>query len=160
MKNRLNKAVTTLVGADATVAGNLVFDRGCHVGGIVKGDVSAPGNENSELTVAQTGRIEGNAKAARMLIQGTVVGDLRCTGTVTLKSTARVEGSIEYGQIEVEKGAIVKGQLLMSSAEAAGSADAAAIADAATSAAPVRSAAPARNGPDLAPAKPMQPSLS
>lgn len=122
MKNRLNNAVTTLVGADATVTGNLVFDRGCHVGGNVKGDVSALGNKKSELTVAQTGRIEGNAKAARMLIQGAVVGDLCCSGTVTLSSTARIEGSIEYGQIEIEKGAVVKGQLLMGSAGPDGSA--------------------------------------
>ena len=122
MKNRLKNAVTTLVGTDTTVTGNLIFDGGCHVGGILKGDVSALGNKKSELTIAQTGRIEGNAKAARMLIQGTVVGDLCCRGTITLTSTARVEGSIEYGQIEIEKGALVKGQLLMSSAGSAGSA--------------------------------------
>lgn len=121
MKNRLNNAVTTLVGSDATVTGNLIFDRGCHVAGTVKGDVSAPGNKKSELAVAQTGRIEGNARAARMLIQGTIVGDLRCSGTVTLKSTARIEGSIAYGQIEIEKGAVVKGQLLVGSADSAGS---------------------------------------
>lgn len=129
MKNRLKNSVTTLVGADATVNGNLVFDRGCHVGGIVNGDVSAPDNEKSELTVAQTGRIEGNARAARMLVQGTVVGDLCCRGTVTLTSTARVEGSIEYGQIEVEKGAVVKGQLLMGSAGSASRSAAASVPD-------------------------------
>lgn len=113
MKNRLNNAVTTLVGADATVTGNLVFERGCHVGGVVKGDVTASDGQKSELSVAQTGRIEGNARAARMVIEGAVVGDLFCSGTVTLRSTARVEGSIEYGHIEIEKGAVAKGQLKM-----------------------------------------------
>lgn len=121
MKNRLNNAVTTLVGNDATVTGNLIFDQGCHVAGTVKGDVSAPDNKKSELAVAQTGRIEGNARAARMLIQGTIVGDLRCSGTITLKSTARIEGSIAYGQIEIEKGAVVKGQLLVGSADSTSS---------------------------------------
>ncbi len=125
MKNRLNNAVTTLVGSDATVTGNLVFDRGCHVAGTVKGDVSAPDNKKSELAVAQTGRIEGNARAARMLIEGTIVGDLTCSGTVTLKSTARIEGAIAYEQIEVEKGAVVKGRLLMGSADSADSVTAA-----------------------------------
>ena len=142
MKNRLNNAVTTLVGSDATVTGNLVFDRGCHVAGTVKGDVSAPGNKKSELTVAQTGRIEGNARAARMLIQGTIVGDLRCSGTVTLKSTARIEGSIAYGQIEIEKGAVVKGQLLVGSAE------------------PASSVAAAGSRPESTAARQIQPSLS
>ncbi len=142
MKNRLNNAVTTLIGSDATVTGNLIFDGGCHVAGTVKGDVSAPGNKKSELAVAPTGRIEGNARSARMLIQGTIVGDLRCSGTVTLKSTARVEGSIAYGQIEIEKGAVVKGQLLVGSADSAGS---------------VATGAP---GPESRPARQMQPSLS
>ena len=142
MKSRLKNAVTTLIGPDATVNGNLVFELGCHVGGIVKGDVSAPGDEKSELAVASTGRIEGNAGAARMLIQGTIVGDLCCKGTVTLTSTARVEGSIEYGQIEMEKGAVVTGQLLMISADTPGS------------------AARAAGGSNPAGAKPMQPSLN
>ena len=142
MKNRLNNAVTTLVGTDATVTGNLIFDRGCHVAGTVKGDVSAPGNKKSELAVAQTGRIEGNARAARMLIQGTIVGDLRCSGTVTLKSTARIEGSIAYGQIEIEKGAVVKGQLLIGSAG------------------PTSEATAVGTGSESTPARHMQPNLS
>ena len=126
MKKRLKKTVTTLIGADATVAGNLIFDRGCHVGGTVKGDVSTRENKKSELSVAPTGRIEGNARAARMLIQGTVLGDLNCGGTVTLTSTARIEGSIEYGQIEMEKGAVVKGQLQTGSVRSPSSVSAAA----------------------------------
>ena len=142
MKNRLNNAVTTLVGSDATVTGNLIFDRGCHVAGTVKGDVSAPDNKKSELAVAQTGRIEGNARAARMLIQGTIVGDLYCSGTVTLKSTARIEGSIAYEQIEVEKGAVVMGRLLVGSADSAGS------------------VAAAGHGPESSSANRMQPSLT
>ena len=117
MKNRLNNAVTTLVGSDATVSGNVVFKQGCHVAGVVRGDVTAPVNKKTELTVAQSGRIEGNAQAGRMLIQGTVVGDLQCGGTITLASTARVQGSIEYGQIEIEKGAVIKGSLTMPSTD-------------------------------------------
>ena len=141
MKKRLKKAVTTLIGADATVAGNLDFDSGCHVSGTVRGDVSAPGDKESELTVGQTGHIEGNARAVRMLIQGTVLGDLFCSGTVTLSATARVRGSIEYGQIEIQKGAVVKGQLLARSGDSA------------------RSAA-AGPRPDSGPAERVQPSLS
>ncbi len=117
MKNRLNNTVTTLIGTDATVTGDLVFKQGCHVAGIVRGDVTASTGKKTELTVAPTGRVEGNAQAGRMLIQGTVVGNLRCNGTITLASTARVQGSIEYGQIEIEKGAVIKGNLTMPSPE-------------------------------------------
>ena len=113
MKIRLNNAVTTLVGADATVSGNLAFRQGCHIAGMVKGDVIATGDKKSEVTVAQGGKVEGNVRAARMLIQGRVVGDLRCSGTLTLTASARVDGSIEYGQIEIEKGAVVTGSLVM-----------------------------------------------
>lgn len=126
MKSRLKNKVTTLIGADVTVAGNLIFEHGCHVGGTVKGDVSGPDNKHSELAVAPTGRIEGNTRAGCMLIQGTILGDLRCGGTVTLTSTARIEGSIQCAQIEMEKGAIMKGQLLMSSSKSSESIAAAA----------------------------------
>ena len=118
MKSRLNNSVTTLVGTDAIITGNLTFKHGCHVAGVVKGDVMVAGGKKTELTVAQGGRVEGNAQAARMLIQGTVVGDLCCSGTVSLSSSGRVQGSIEYGEIEIEKGAIIRGSLTMLSARA------------------------------------------
>ena len=117
MKNRLNNSVTTLVGSDAIIMGNLTFRQGCHVAGVVKGDVMATNGKKTELTVAQGGRVEGNAQAARLLIQGTVVGDLCCSGTVSLASSARVQGSIEYGEIEIEKGAVIRGSLTMLSAK-------------------------------------------
>ena len=113
MKNRLNNAVTTLVGADAMISGNISFKQGCHVAGVVKGDVIAASEKKSEVRIAQGGKVEGNVQAGRMLIQGQVLGDLRCSGTLTLAASARIEGSIEYGQIEIEKGAVVKGSLLM-----------------------------------------------
>ena len=111
MKKRLNKAVTTLVGPDAKIMGNLLFGSGCHVAGVVQGDVLPTEGDKTELTVAESGRIEGNALSANMLIEGTVQGDLTCKGVVSLSGTARVEGSIEYGEIEIEKGALVKGSL-------------------------------------------------
>lgn len=120
MKKRSKNAVTTLVGTDAEVSGNLTFKQGCHVAGVIKGDVIAANDKKSELTVAPSGRIDGNVQAARMLIQGKVVGDLRCSGTVTLSASARIEGSIEYGQIEIEKGAVVKGSLVMPTAGSSG----------------------------------------
>ena len=109
MKHRLNNNVTTLVGPDATVNGNLQFGRGCHIAGRVQGDVMAASEGKSQLSVAPDGKIEGNAKCASMQIQGTVVGDLICSGTISLTSSARVEGSIEYGEIEIQKGAVVTG---------------------------------------------------
>ena len=113
MKRRLSNAVTTLVGADSEISGNVAFGQGCHVAGVVTGDVTAAGKEKSEVSVAEGGRVEGNVEADRVLIQGTVVGDLRCRGKLTLTASARIEGSIEFGQIQIEKGAMVKGNLAM-----------------------------------------------
>ncbi len=118
MKSRLNNSVTTLVGTDSIITGNLTFRHGCHVAGVVKGDVMAASGKKTELTVAQGGRVEGNAQATRMLIHGTVVGDLCCSGTISLSSSGRVQGSIEYAEIEIEKGAIIRGSLTMLSAKA------------------------------------------
>ncbi len=111
MKSSLNKAVTTLVGADTTVTGNMLIGRGCHVAGTVRGDVLAESSEKGALSVAEGAKIEGNVRASIMLIEGTVLGDLACSGTVSLAASARVEGSIEYGQIEIEQGAFLTGSL-------------------------------------------------
>ena len=113
MKKRLSNAVTTVVGADTEISGTVTFNQGCHVAGVVTGDVVAASEEKSEVSVAEGARVEGNVEAARVLIQGTVVGDLRCRGKLTLTASARIEGSIEFGQIQIEKGAMVKGSLAM-----------------------------------------------
>ena len=119
MKTRMTKSVTTLVGPDARVMGNLHFGQGCHVAGLVRGDVMGADDKKAELTMAESGKIEGHAHAAGMLIEGTVVGDLFCSGTVSLGASARVEGSIEYGEIEIAKGAVVTGNLKMMTADSA-----------------------------------------
>lgn len=120
MKTRMTKSVTTLVGSDTRIAGNVLFRKGCHVAGVVQGDVIGKDGKKAELTMAQSGKIEGNAHAAIMLIEGTVLGDLFCSGTVSLGPSARVEGSIEYGEIEIAKGAVVSGSLKRMGADAAG----------------------------------------
>lgn len=119
MKTRMTKSITTLVGSDTRIVGSLLFGQGCHVAGIVQGDVMGEDDEKAELTMAQSGKIEGNAHAVRMLIEGTVVGDLFCAGTVSLGASARIEGSIEYEKIEIEKGAVVTGLLKRRGADAA-----------------------------------------
>ena len=76
--------------------------------------MKAKNEKKSSLIVGREGRIEGNARAANMTIEGTVIGDLDCSGVISLSSSAQVRGSIQYRNIQVQKGAVVTGRLINS----------------------------------------------
>jgi cytoskeletal protein CcmA (bactofilin family)/DNA-directed RNA polymerase subunit RPC12/RpoP len=83
-----------------------------------------------ELTIYSSAQIKGTFKAARLIIPaanhfrwaepilvgsaeiaGELVNDLRVKGTIVVKSTARLFGNLEAGNLVIEDGAVVVGKL-------------------------------------------------
>ena len=52
------------------------------------------------------------------MLKGTVKGDIHARGRVVLGATARVEGNVYYGVIEMTLGAQIMGKLVVSQPEA------------------------------------------
>lgn len=105
-------AINTLVGADTKVHGDIEFTGGFHVDGYVRGNVKAPKDKNSVLTISERGCVEGTVMVAHVLLNGTVKGDVCATERVELGATARVIGNVQYKLIEMAIGAEVNGKLI------------------------------------------------
>jgi cytoskeletal protein CcmA (bactofilin family) len=58
-KRRKDAAITTLVGSDTRVHGDVEFKGGCLVDGFVKGNVKAVDDENATLSISERGCVEG-----------------------------------------------------------------------------------------------------
>lgn len=110
-KNR-EFAISTLIGSDAVISGGLAFKGGLHVDGLVKGDVTAREDATAVITLGPSARIEGDVRVPRVILDGTVVGDVYSTASVELAPNARVMGNIYYHVIEMSIGAEVNGQLI------------------------------------------------
>ena len=103
--------IDTLIGKASRVHGDLEFTGGLHLDGSIAGNVRADPSEDSSLSVSETGSIEGNVEATNVMLNGTVKGDILARHRVVLGATARVQGNVFYGVIEMTLGAQIMGKL-------------------------------------------------
>ena len=67
-KNRREAAITTLVGADTRVQGDIEFTGGCLVDGYVKGNVRSSKDEHATLSISERGCVEGTVEEIESMI--------------------------------------------------------------------------------------------
>jgi cytoskeletal protein CcmA (bactofilin family) len=110
--------VDTLISKSVRVQGDVEFQGGLHLDGRIVGSVSSDDSRGSTLSVSETGFIEGAVQVPNVLLNGAVKGDIHARERVVLGATARVEGSVYYGTIEMTLGAQIKGKLVRLSPDA------------------------------------------
>ena len=105
-------AVNTVIGQQSRVEGDIHFSGSLQIDGAIKGNVIAEEGSSSILTVSEHGSIEGNVQVEVVVLNGTVIGDIRSGERVELASKARVNGDVYYHLIEMAMGAEVNGSLI------------------------------------------------
>jgi len=101
----------TLIAAGADVAGDISFTGTLHIQGTVRGNIVVQG-ESGSLVVAETGRVEGEIRVPRVVVNGRVEGDVHALEHLELASRAVVEGNVYYTVIEMLAGSQVDGRLI------------------------------------------------
>jgi cytoskeletal protein CcmA (bactofilin family) len=76
------------------------------VHGTVEGEVVA-----RELLVGSTGTITGKVSVDQADIQGKIFERIEAKVCLSLRKTGRIEGSAIYGEIEIEKGGVLSGEV-------------------------------------------------
>ena len=117
--------IDTLIGKGVRVEGDIDFLGGMHLDGAIAGNVRSNSAPDSTLSVSETGSIEGSVEVPNVILQGRVRGDIRAAERVVLGATARVEGDVYYGVIEMTLGAQIMGKLVRLAPAAAAAATAA-----------------------------------
>ena len=103
--------IDTLIGKAARVQGDIDFQGGLHLDGRIIGTVRSDESRESTLSVSETGSIEGAVQVPNVVLNGTIQGDIHAIERVVLGATARVEGNVCYGIIEMTLGAHIIGKL-------------------------------------------------
>ncbi|WP_457672944.1 bactofilin family protein [Thiolapillus sp.] len=104
--------ISTVVGVDTRISGDVSFSSGMHVDGVVKGNVTGLPDTGATLVVSQGGRIEGDVRVENLILDGTIVGDVFACNRVELAAGATVSGTVHYALLEMAMGARVNGQLI------------------------------------------------
>jgi cytoskeletal protein CcmA (bactofilin family) len=109
---RPNLAVDTLIGANTTIRGDVVFAGGLHIDGKVYGSLTAESGQGAVLVLSDKGVIEGELRAPHVVINGQVRGNIYAAERVELAAKAKVTGNIYYRLLEMTAGAEVNGQIV------------------------------------------------
>ncbi|WP_241485242.1 bactofilin family protein [Psychroserpens damuponensis] len=83
------------------ITGDIISEGDFRIEGTIQGNIKTPG----KVVIGKTGVINGTLKSANADIEGKFTGKLLLTDTLSLKSSAHVEGEVMVGKLAVEPGA-------------------------------------------------------
>ena len=96
-----------IVGRDIKLTGNI----GSCEKIVVEGDVEAELTDCREIEVTANGTFTGDADVEKAVIGGQFEGKLTVRSTLAVRSSGRVSGTIRFGQLEVEPGGEIVGDI-------------------------------------------------
>jgi cytoskeletal protein CcmA (bactofilin family) len=100
----------THIGPSALFEGDLTSDEDISVAGRVVGNLHL---RNAALIVAQSGRLESVVRAARVVVHGTVEGNITASERIELTPSAQVTGDLSATQVVITDGATFHGRIDM-----------------------------------------------
>lgn len=103
---------TTMIAQGTELKGDILFEGGLLVEGVITGNVTAEPGSDALLRLSEVGRIEGEIRAPNVIINGKVTGNVYSSGHVELAAKAIVNGDVHYNLIEMVMGAEVNGSLV------------------------------------------------
>ncbi len=104
--------IDSLIGRQTEFSGDVRFAGGLHVDGNINGNVLADEDSDAVLTLSEHGSIRGQISVPQVVLSGEVIGDVYADRHVELTSSARINGDVYYGLIEMAMGAEVNGSLI------------------------------------------------
>ena len=102
---------TTFIAASTKIVGTVTGQGPYVFCGTVEGDCDI----NGPLTLAEGGRWKGTLKANDVVVAGIVEGDVVARQRVEIAGTARVTGSLSGNSIAVAEGAVIEGEIKVTS---------------------------------------------
>lgn len=78
---------------------------------VIEGRVEASLAESQSIEITNSGYFKGTAEAETADISGNFEGKLSVRKRLMIRSTGRVMGEIRYGEIEIESGGVISGDI-------------------------------------------------
>lgn len=103
MKNKQQEqfSIQNIIAKGTKIVGDFFSDGDIRVDGIIEGNIETSG----KVVIGKEGEIIGKLKCSNAYFEGKLTGTLELTETLTLKSTAYIEGDVITQKLAVEPGA-------------------------------------------------------
>jgi cytoskeletal protein CcmA (bactofilin family) len=106
--------ITTLLGRGASFEGTLTFEGTVRIDGKFKGEVFS----DDVLVIGEGAHVEAEMDVGEIIIQGTVVGNIKAKRSIEIHAPGRVKGDIHTPSLQIDKGVIFEGRSFMDAATA------------------------------------------
>lgn len=90
-----------VIAQDTKIVGDIISKGAFRIDGQVEGNIRTKG----KIVVGKSGFVNGTIEGANADFEGSFSGKLKLSGTLSLKSTAYIQGEVEVGKLAVEPGA-------------------------------------------------------
>ena len=110
VKNK-QKGSSTLIEVGTLMKGEIIFDNELFVMGEVEGDLNSD-SDLAKLVVSKTGKVQGEIRVPNVVVNGTIVGNVRASEKLEISGTARIFGDLHYSTIEIQGGSLITGRLV------------------------------------------------
>lgn len=95
------------VGRGITLSGEINSCQKLYIEGIVEANLT----NCRDLDIAESGLFKGSTSIEEAEVSGRFEGDLTVRKRLLIKATGRVSGTIRYGQLEIERGGQISGDI-------------------------------------------------
>src|SRR5689334_670485 len=101
--------ITTLLGRGSAFEGKLTFEGTVRVDGKFKGEVFS----DDVLVVGEGAYVEAEIDVGEIIVQGTVVGNIKAKRSIEIHAPGRVKGDIHTPSLQIDKGVVFEGRSFM-----------------------------------------------
>ena len=92
--------ITTLLGRGAAFEGKLTFEGTVRIDGRFKGEVFS----DDMLVIGEGAIVEAEIDIGEVIIQGTVVGNIKAKRSIEIHAPGRVKGDLHTPSLQIDKG--------------------------------------------------------
>jgi len=102
----LGKEMRTSIGEGITINADGMYGSGdVRVAGVFFNDIEVDGM----LIIQDSGTVRGNVKAAAVVVEGVIEGDIVCSGNIEITATGKVIGDLRCMTLSINEGAAFSG---------------------------------------------------
>ncbi len=101
--------ISTLLGRGTTFEGKLTFEGTVRIDGKLKGAVFS----DDVLIIGEGAHVEAEIDIGEIIIQGTLVGNVRAKRGIEVVAPGRVKGDLHTPSLQIEKGVVFEGRSFM-----------------------------------------------
>ncbi len=107
------KNAETIIGPSIKVKGNFNGQGDIVIEGKLEGSLKT----NSNLLIGEKAKVLASVESKEAIINGEIQGNLKIKNFLSIGKSAKIIGDIECGEISIERGALVKGNLTINTEE-------------------------------------------